>query len=469
MRSYFESTNKISLLFAGNQLGKSSSQIRKCIHWATDTDLWPSLWKTRPRMFWYFYPDAVTAQAELEHKWIPEFLPRNAYKDTGKYGYTIEDLGRKQKFPAIHFNSGVSVYFKGYSKSVANIQSSTLHAIFCDEELPRDYFDEIMFRLTATDGYFSMVCTPTLGQQFWRDAIEPSSKDTERFKEAFKLQVSMYDCLEYEDGSETPWTLERIKKIEDRCSSALEVEKRVHGKFIKEGGLKYGSFDPNLNLCAPYSIDDWYRYAGIDIGSGGDRHPSSIVFVAVRPDFKKMAVYKGWRGDGVLTTSSDVLEKFRLLRGNEKLVQQAYDHHARDFFLVASRLGEPFTPADKSQALGTDMINTLFRNRMLDIFDLPEHVGLVNELLSLQEETPKKDAKDDFIDGMRYAITKIPVDWTAVGDDVFEKDRQDVKYKKEEKERTRGEVDFRRDFMFPKTNEESMEDIFDEWNGHYEG
>lgn len=468
-RRYFESTNKMCLLFAANQVGKSTIQIKKCIHWATEDSIWPRLWKTRPRIFWYFYPDTITAQAELEHKWIPEFLPKNGYKDSGKYGYVIEDLGKRNKFPVIKFNSGVTLYFKGYSKSVVNIQASTVHAVCCDEELPQDYFDEIMFRITATDGYFSMVCTPTIGQIFWKDAVEPASKETERFPSAYKQQISMYDCLEYEDGSETPWSMERIKVIEERCSSEFEVQKRVHGKFVKEGGLKYHSFDPIRNVCEPYNISGWLLYAGVDIGSGGERHPSSIVFVAVRPDFKKAAVYQGWRGDGITTTSSDVLTQFRLMRGGQKLVQQTYDHSSRDFFLVATRLGEPFTPADKSQELGTGMINTMFKNQMLDIFDIPELVPLQNELLSLQESTAKKDAVDDFIDGMRYAVTLIPIDWTAVGDDIFEKESQDIKYKKAEVEKNRTDLDRRRDVMFPKETEETLEDVFNEWNSQYEG
>lgn len=469
-KRYFTSTNKMCLLFAANQIGKSSIQIKKCIHWATEETLWPRLWKTTPRIFWYFYPDTITAQAEVEHKWIPEFLPRGGYKDSGKYGYTIEDLGKKNKFPVIKWNCGVTLYFKGYSKSVVNIQASTVHAIFCDEELPQDYFDEIMFRLTATDGYFSMVCTPTIGQLFWRDAIEPLSKDDERFPTAYKQQISMYDCLEYEDGSPTPWTEERIKTIEARCSSLLEIQKRVHGKFISDGGLKYSSFDPGKNVVAPYSISGWILYAGVDIGTGGEiRHPASISFIAVRPDFKKGAVYQGWRGDGIDTTSSDILEQFRRMRGNQKFVQQCYDHQARDFFLVSTRLGEPFIPAEKSQELGIDMLNTLFQNGMLDIFDIPELVPLVNELLSLRTATAKKDAKDDFIDSMRYGVTKIPFDWTAVGDDIFEKESQDKRYHKEEAEKNRTELDIRREFMFPKETEETLDDQINEWNSYYEG
>jgi phage terminase large subunit-like protein len=465
-RKFFESRNKMSLLFAANQISKSSTQIRKCIHWATAVKLWSELWPGKtPNLFWYFMPDAETIRTELTKKWIPEWLPRGEMKNHPQFGWWIENLDSKTKLPILHFNSGISVYFKTYGQKVANIQSSTVYAVFCDEELPENYYDEIKFRLAATDGYFHMVCTPTLGQQFWKDAIEPTNKEKEKFPDALKMQVSMYECLTYEDGSSTPWTIKRIKNIESDCRNELEVQKRVHGKFVREGNVKYGDFDPNVNVVEPYDISGWHLYAGVDIGTGGGRHPASIVFVAVRPDYKKAAVYQGWRGDkGTLTSSGDILEKFRLMRGSQKFIGQFYDHHARDFFIVASRVGEAFIPAEKGQELGTDMINTLFKNRVLDIFDLPELAPLADELCNLHADTPKKDAVDDYIDGMRYAITRIPWDWTAVGENIEEEKALKIKRKEEETDRLAGEAVRRREMMFPKLPEVgSIEDEIDYW------
>ena len=51
-REFFESRNRMTLLCAANQISKSSTQIRKAIEWATNPDLWPDLWATRPHQFW---------------------------------------------------------------------------------------------------------------------------------------------------------------------------------------------------------------------------------------------------------------------------------------------------------------------------------------------------------------------------------------------------------------------------------
>ena len=53
-RKFFESKNRINLLCAANQISKSSTQIRKIIHWATCKELWPELWSRPPKQFWNF-------------------------------------------------------------------------------------------------------------------------------------------------------------------------------------------------------------------------------------------------------------------------------------------------------------------------------------------------------------------------------------------------------------------------------
>ena len=106
-RKFFESTNHENFLVAANQVGKSSANIRKCIHWATEKSLWPELWNTAllgtPNQFWYFYPTRDVATIEFKTKWSL-FLPKGKFKNDPKYGWP-EEMDRKQII-AIHFNSG---------------------------------------------------------------------------------------------------------------------------------------------------------------------------------------------------------------------------------------------------------------------------------------------------------------------------------------------------------------------------
>lgn len=415
-RQFFESHNKMNLLCAGNQLSKSSTQIRKCIEWATNPKLWKVLWPGRtPRIFWYFYPSIDVAKVEVEKKWIPEFLPRGRYKDDMVRGWRLD--ATKRETNAIHFNSGISVYFKYYSQEAINLQSSTVDAIFTDEEIPVDYYNELLARTFASDGYFHMVFTATLGQELWQRAIEGVG-DKEMFKDAFKLQVSMYDCQFYEDGSPGAYDLEKIKRVEEKCTSEAEIQKRVHGKFIADSGRKYYAYSASRHYMKKFPIPvDWKLYGGVDIGSGGsggkDAHPGAICFVAVRPDYQFGVVYRAWRGDSEATTAGDILNRFIELRDQDQLTLQIFDQNAKDFGTIAGRIGESFCKAEKSHEIGEQVVNTLFKNDMIMLFDDdPEIAKLGSELQSLQKSTPKNRAKDDLADAFRYAVVKIPWDFS---------------------------------------------------------
>ncbi len=444
-KEFFESRNKVNLLCAANQISKSSTQIRKCIHWCTEPKLWGELWETKPRQIWYLYPSKDIVESEFKTKWEPEFMPRDYMVTHNQYGWKV--MKKAGDIVGIQWNTGVTLYFKTYSQNPQYLQSGTVHAIFADEELPVDIFDELMFRLAASNGYYHQVFTATLGQEFWRMALEVKGKD-EALKGAFKTQVSMYDCLEYEDGSSTPWTKKKIAEIKNKCKSDNEVQRRVYGKFVKDSGLKYPCFAREMNMVKPYKIPaDWLIYTGVDIGSGGKTgHPAAMSFIGVRPDFQKGAVFKGWRGGkSQVTTASDILDKYRILRGNLRPIMQLYDWSSSDFFNYASRLNETFTKAEKSHDIGEDMINVLFKNGMLEIFDTPELQDLAHEISSLSKETVKRFAKDDFVDSMRYGITKIPWDWSAI--------TSEVSFFKEKKVEVLSETDKRRRFVFDEAYE----------------
>lgn len=470
-REFYESRNKVNLLCAANQISKSSTQIRKCINWATDQKLWPALWNQKPVQFWYLYPTSKQARIEFETKW-KQFLPKGEYKDDPIYGWK-EEFVNKELF-AIHFKSGVHVYFKTYAQDTSALQTGTCDAIFCDEELPLEHYEELMFRLSASDGYFHMVFTATLGQDYWRQVMDPSPHEEERLPGAFKQTVSLYECKAYDDGTPSHWTDEKIQQVKNRCSTANEILKRIYGKFIKDdGGRKYEAFDIKRHIKTKHPIPKgWLVYGGVDIGSGGkEGHPSAIVFIGVSPDFRKGRVFLGWRGDGIPTTASDVLEKFREIKKENNLVTtgQYYDWACRDFFEIATRMGEPFTPAEKSHEKGEQVLNVLFKNDMLYLYDDDELQKLAGELASLRKETPKNKAKDDYIDALRYAAARIPWDWSVIGSDVPKEKGNDDPDKP--KNRYEQEVAERRK-VFEAGNEDEqnrIEDEFEEANAMYDG
>lgn len=461
-RTVWDSTNRFNFLCGPNQCSKSSLLIRKCIHWATETKLWPKLWRTNPITFWYLYPSQDIINTEVRNKWVREFLPRNEYKDHPVYGWQIKE--QKGDIDHIVFNSGVLVYFKSYTQKVQHLQAGTCHAIFADEEIPIEVWPEIKSRLSATHGYYTAAFTATIGADYWRQVLEDHSSNNP-LPDALKLQISLYDCQHYEDGTPSFWTDKKIEEEIRLCPNDREVQRRVYGKFVKAEGLKYPSFDRIRNVvppAGPHGVPppEWNIYAGVDIGSGSPTsgHPSAIIFIAVRPDFRFGRVFKSWVGKGIITTAADTLRIFQELRGEMRCVMQVYDYSARDFYTIASRAGESFFPADKTVDVGENNLNSLFKNLMLQIDDIPDNQELIRQLEGLYIGEKKSKSVDDLVDAVRYAALAVPWDWTMAGLDMQAKPK--VREKTEEQKR--------REFVFGLDGDADtiFEEEIAEWNSY---
>ena len=470
-RTVFESKNREIFLCAGNQLSKSATLTRKIVHLATEPELWKEFWPdllpgTKPNLFWYFYPTLPVAHTEYETKWVPLYLPRGKFKDHPVYGW--KPTFDKGLIHSIHFNSGVQIQFKTYSMKLKDLQTASVYIVGADEEMPVHYLPEIKARLNATSGYFVMVFTATLGQRHWEMTMEPATKAEEKHPDALKLQVSLFDCMEYEDGSPSPWTKEKIEAAIASCPTEAEVQRRVYGRFVKSHGLLYESFNTKVNICDPHPIpSSWLNYSAVDPGSGGQSgHPSAISFIAVSPDFKQGVVFRAWRGDGIATADSDTLSKYVELRGKLPIVQAIYDYGAKDFKIYADRIGEPFLPANKSREAGVGLLNTLFKNGMLKIFrGDPELEKIVQEITSLSATIDKRVAKDDLCDTLRYQAMSIPWDFSGIE---LAKSVEDELKKEAEVTPPKSEGERRREWFMSgekKTDEgaEILEE-FDFWN-----
>ena len=291
--------------------------------------------------------------------------------------------------------------------------------VTADEEMPEELFDELMARLSATDGYFNMGFTATLGLPLWYRTMECQGKAEEAFKTASKWQVSLYDCQTFLDGSPGLWDLKRIKQREGQCSSEAEVLRRVHGRFVREEGRKFANFTPALCKDNGPVPRDWQIYGGVDIGSGGSakhRSKGAIIIIAVSPDFSKARVIDSWRGDFLDTTAQDILFKFKELTTGRNLVQACYDYQSREFGIIAARSGMPFIQADKARQTGEQTLNVLFRANALSLdVDAGDNEKLVTELMTIPAGDKNRRFVDDLADALRYTCAMIPWDFTKMG------------------------------------------------------
>ena len=431
-RSFFESENRLNFLCAGNQVGKSTVNIRRCLHLATDEAakrrMWPKAYElsNRPNLFWYLYPSADVAESELESKWkqylILEDKNSPFYCKVNKKPGAVKGLS----FP----NADHTILFKYYGQDRINLQSNTVYAIFADEEIPiklghLNLVDELMARLTSVDGIFHMVFTATLAQEYWRRVIEERG-DNEIYPNAFKRQVSLYDCLQYEDGdTHTPWTRERINEVKALYSNDSEIQNRVYGRFVKGVGLVFHGYNRERNLTTDTRIgEDWNIYAGVDIGSGGHRDPAAVAFVAANPQGTEGKIIKVWRGGIHQETSVldiykyyvDHLRKWIYAHYKKAPFMELYDPSSRDFGIIARERGTEFQIAINKKEVGIELFNSLMKFGMLKIVNTPESgtEELISEFHSCTFEALKRKAHRvrDLGDAVRYALMAVTWDFS---------------------------------------------------------
>ena len=402
-------------IFKANQIGGSSVMIKRIIHYATEQKLW-GRFKRRPTQMMYLYPVKKSATREWQGKWS-EFMPRGEFKDDDEYGWKENWDG--PYIDNIEFKSGVTLYFKTYASGAETLQASTPAIIACDEELPFDLWPELQMRIASPANAGAMYwqgCTPTLGQDYLARIQDGRTK----LPDSWVKTVSMYDCLKLASGKPSIWSIEKIRQIEQTLPNEKEIEVRVHGRFKKLEGLAITQFDSKRHIKPYHMIKGWDWYAGIDYGAGGTHgHPSAISIVAVSPDYTAARLMKFWRGDGESTTPDDVILKFLEMKQSLGIIDMAgiyYDHSAAAIGITATRQGLGFEKADKNRELGYGLLNSLFKNDMLILFD--DGTGQVDKLAtemdSLGVNEDKKRAKDDGIDSIRYAISSIPFNFENI-------------------------------------------------------
>lgn len=401
---FLNSTNQMNFLTAANQIGKSTGGIIKTLRWGYDKKLWNKLFSSTPTMALYFYPDKGTLYREVKEKWEKIYLPKDPLKNDETWGWNIIWNSKREPY-CLNLASGLTVYFLSYEQSVSNLQASSVAWVMADEEMPEHIFSEAILRCSR--GYYHNFFTATLGQKYLYDTMEQQDTPDEKFPEAHKQQISMYDCLKYADGSDSKHvTADYIEKTKSKLPSDKEIQKRVYGRFVMASGLRFESFVLGDNVVGfHYLPRSWYWYAGLDWGSGGKNHPSAITVVAVCPEFLRGRVVKSWLGKGIKTTQGDVIDKLEeiIKPMNIELVSAFYDYSAADLGITGSRRGLPMVRADKSHD-GIAMVNTLFKNRQLKVLDTNSE--LITELCRVPDD-PKAD-DDDLTDALRYNVSKIP-------------------------------------------------------------
>ncbi|MCT4641591.1 MAG: hypothetical protein N4A33_04785 [Bacteriovoracaceae bacterium] len=453
---FIECTHHKQYLTAANQTGKTFSMMLKAFKMSADVEWREKQWgDNQPRMGWYILPDQKTIDDNFYTKWEPDILPRGEKKKKGKYRWQLVKSGghvRGIYFPETQF----TLSFVSFGASASNLQSRTLGFVIFDEE-PKELHKiaEIETRTLAyndpvTGDPVSIIVygfTPTIGhdrfrrifsfndpnffnnipedikEKYFEDGylVNPRNEKDEIEKKSkliWKRRVSMFDCIKFRSGKPGRLTVSRIRQFIQAQPNARSIMIRVFGSFEKDddGGLVYSAFNRMIHL-QPYhdvfhheNVNTGFYTAGIDYGSGTN-HQSSIVISWISPDYKAVRIYKMWKGaKGVPTTADDVIKKYVEMTRGIQIKFPFYDWAAADLREIAFRMGITLHKAQKNVELGTNLMNTLFKNNMIKILvrpgdDMPHHLAL--ELENITHDQKKRSRNDDLSDSLKYSLSGI--------------------------------------------------------------
>ncbi len=405
---FFHDMSRNAFLTAPNQVGKSSALIKKVIHFATEPKIWKKVWNKKPTQFWYLYPSLTQATTEFHEKWVKENLPSGKMKTSEKYGWS-EVYGAQKNISAIHFKNGVSIYFKSYMQSVSSLQTSTVYFIACDEELPVKYWTELTMRRDAVDGLFNLVFTATLSQRFWFEVMELRGKENERFPDAYKRSVSLYECQEYKSGKKAPWTLEKIKRRESECESKEEILVRVNGRFRPYKTGIYSNFDDKKNVIEKKFIvpKGWHKVIGAY--NPKDSSGCAVCALAVSKDRQKCVIYYA---NKINKTTVETIAQYRAELGS--VPAKFVNAEASDFHAIAQSGGEYFLETKMPRDGAKELVNTLFYTKILEVSKFDNCNDLTLQLQTIQEEN-LSDFKDfELIGALVCALSNMNFDFEEI-------------------------------------------------------
>ena len=422
----------MQLLTCANQVGKSFALQRKMIWLATSPHLWPRYFPKRgaeTNCFLWFSPDKNTFKREWNLKWetsLPK-IPRD-HPLWEVFGY---ELGPKKDgvHEYIRWNSGVYTYFMFYTQDPSHLQSSTVDAVFCDEEPPESLYNEIRARLIATRGFFCAAFTATIGQLIWYNAMEKVGTKDENFVQAWKRCISLYECQKYMDGdTNTPWDDDSIQSvIDDFSHDPDELKKRVWGRFVLGSGKAFFGYLPSKSYLDEYSIQRGCPIFGVaDPGSGGEKgHPAGLMIVQHDIVRNWLVVLSCWRGDKVATTSNDILKQFSKMSQGLQIEALIYDHSAADFRLTCERDRSTLQllSANKGRKEGFERVNSYLEAGVLKIpqnrpdgvtWWEKEQIEKLHDELVTVVKVPETGGKrpnitDDLTDCLRYVSLHIHI------------------------------------------------------------
>lgn len=238
------------LYIGGNRSGKTVGGIVEDVWWVTkshpyiDLDaIWPE--PIRGRVVTTNFKDGWEKIIRPEFvRWTPlTYLRGNSWSTAfDKETKTIHFADRPHPTIKGRIIRGGFIEIMTHEQDLETFAGASRHFIHFDEECDEDRYKECMARLIDTGGCAWMTMTPVEGMTWTFDKIYEPGLDNKDHPQFLITEVDLFDNPFISDAER-----DNVISLWD----GDDAESRIHGKFVRKGGLIYPDFsdDKDSRLC----------------------------------------------------------------------------------------------------------------------------------------------------------------------------------------------------------------------------
>lgn len=295
------SLTKIRLYIGGNRSGKTVGGIIEDIWWVSKTHpfidinaIWPE--PIRGRIC------SVDFKQGVEKIIIPEILrwcPRSYLR--GGSWITAYD----KETNTLWFANGGFIEFMSYDQDVDKFAGTSRHFIHFDEEPPEEIYLECMARLVDTGGCAWFTMTPVEGMTWIFDRIyEPGiTEGASEDESGVRLTILVVEV----DMFDNPFVSDEEKNVFISLLDKNDIEARVHGKFVRRGGLIYAGFDEKIHVIEGVTPNrDYLWVSSLDHGF---RNPTAWLWHAVNYEGRVITFHEHYASGLVIAEHAKIVNE----------------------------------------------------------------------------------------------------------------------------------------------------------------
>lgn len=362
---FHSSTKKGRLYIGGNRSGKTVGGVVEDIWMMKGEHPYQKVppAPTRGRIVTVSYTEGVQQIIIPELKrWLPPSLLIN-----GSWEDSYNNTSR-----LLTLSNGSTTELMSYDQKLEKFAGTSRHWLHCDEEPPKDIFDECRMRLLDTGGKWHITMTPVEGMTWvYDDLYLPGLKADS------KITVIVIST------EENPYvTQEQIDEVMSGMDEK-ELQVRKQGQFVQIGNLAFKEFRPE-NVIEPYIPDpSWAHYQSMDHGLNA---PTAWLWHAVSPKGVVITYDELYDSGKLINYYAEEIHKRNATLGRrppdfsigDPAIRQRNAQTGDSIQTAYARLGVPIVLGNNEVYIGVDKMNTYLKAKYWYI--TANCVNLIREL-----------------------------------------------------------------------------------------